>query len=129
MTVLAHSAGPGTPRTRLARLAAEAALAVDGVLGVDAGPHGMHVTGERGSLVRGVRVIAEPGGRHSVDLGLLASPVPLLPLGGQVRERVQAAARSAGLQDQLGEISVTFHDVLDADQAALLATPRTEEPR
>jgi hypothetical protein len=106
---------------RLARLALDAALAVEGVLSVDAGPLGMHVTKGGSSLVRGVRVAAEPGGRYSVEVGLRARMVALPALADTVRDRVARSAGLAGAGDQLGAIDVTFHDVEDA--AAGLAAP------
>lgn len=100
---------------RLARLALEAALAVDGVLAVDAGSRGMHVTGGGTSVMRGVRVAAEPDGRYSVALGLRARMVALPALADAVRERIARNAGLAGAGEQLGAIDVTFHDVEDAD--------------
>lgn len=110
-----------TPRTRLAQLALDAVLSVDGVLAADAGRRGMHVTVDGARLVRGVRVVAEAGERYSVELGLQARLQPLGPLAERVRERVRTAVAEAGLQDRLGAVSVTFHDVVDAEEAAAAA--------
>lgn len=98
---------------RLAHLAINAALAVDGVLAADAGPRGMHATGSGATMLRGVRVAAEPGGRYSVDLGLRARLVALPALADAVRARVMRSALIAGSGDQVGAISVTFHDIVD----------------
>ena len=114
-------AASGTPRTRLARLALDAALAVDGVVAGDAGPRGMHVTGQPPHVLRGVRAVAEPDGRYAIDLGLRARITPLEPLAERVRERIAAEAGRAGLAARLGEISVMFHDVVDPDEAAAAA--------
>jgi len=111
---------PGTHRARLATLALDAALAVDGIVAADAGPRGMHVTAMEGRVLRGVRVAAEPGGRYSVDLGLQALLEPLEPLAERVRGSVRRSAESDGTADRLGAVTVTFHDVLDADEAAAL---------
>jgi len=111
-------AASGTGRTRLANVALEAALSVAGVVAADAGPRGMHVSVEGARLLRGVRVAAEPGGRYAVDLGLQALLEPLEPLAEHVRERVRQRAGTAGLADLLGPVTVTFHDVLDGDEAA-----------
>lgn len=104
---------PGSDRVRLAHLALDAALAVDGVHAADAGPRGMHLTVSGASVVRGVRVAAEPGGRYSVDLGLRARMVALPALADAVRARIARSAQIAGSEDLVGSISVTFHDVVD----------------
>lgn len=105
----AQAAAPGSDRAQLAAVALGAACGVEGVLGGEAGPSGLLVTsGPDGELLAGVRVIAEPGGRYSVDLGLRAGLVPLHPLGETVRDRFTRAAAAAGLGDQLGTITVTF---------------------
>jgi len=105
---------PDSARVRLARLSLDAALAVEGVLSGDVGSRGMHVTAGGTSVVRGVRVAAEPGGRYSVDLGLRARMVALPALADAVRERIARSAGLSGAGDQLGAIDVTFHDVEDA---------------
>ncbi len=114
MTPEQSATASDSARMRLARLSLDAALAVDGVLAVDAGSRGMHVTAGGASVMRGVRVAAEPGGRYSVDLGLRARMVALPALAEAVRERIARRARLAGAGDQLGAIDVTFHDVEDA---------------
>lgn len=115
------SAVSATPRGRLADIALDAALSVDGVLAADAGRTGMHVTVDGARLVRGVRVIADTDGRYSVELGLRTRMEPLGPLAERVRERVRAAASTAGLRDRLSAVSVTVHDVVDAEEAAAAA--------
>lgn len=122
MSVPAASA-PGSPRVRLARLALDAALSVDGVVAADAGPSGLHVTAGGTSLVRGVRVAAEPGGRYSVDLGLRARVVALPALADAVRARVARNALLAGSGHELGEIGVTFHDVVEDVVSAAVTAP------
>lgn len=104
---------PGSDRVRLAVLALDAALSLDGVASPDAGPHGMHVTASRAGAIVGALVVAEPGGRYSIDLGLRARLVPLDALADTVRESVTRAVTSAGLEARLGAISVIFHDVTD----------------
>ncbi len=101
---------------RLAHLALDAALAVDGVLAADAGPRGMHVTVSGATVLRGVRVAAEPGDCYSVDLGLRARMVALPALADVVRARIARSAQIAGSGDLVGSISVTFHDVVDDSQ-------------
>lgn len=106
-----------TVRTRIAGIALQAALAVDGVVAGDAGPHRLHVTvgGPGGPLV-GVRAVAEPGGGYGVDLGIRAGLVPLAALADRLRAAVREAAAAAGLVGELGPVSVTFHDVADPDE-------------
>lgn len=119
----------GTVRTRLAQLVLEAALAVDGVVGADAGPHRLHVTaGVPGEPLLGVRAIAEPGGTYAVDLGLKAGLVPLEALADRVRVAVRRAAAVAGLEDELGPVSVTVHDVADPAEELVASHPGTAAP-
>jgi hypothetical protein len=100
-------------RVRLARLALEAALAVPNVVAAEAGLHGMRViTDPAGGVLRGVSVTADGGGRYAVDLCLVACLAPLVPLGEEVRRRVQASAQRNGLADQLSTVSVEFARVL-----------------
>ncbi len=131
-----------SPRVRLARLALEAALAAPNVVGAEAGLHGMRVTADPpGGVLRGVSVISEGGGRYAVDLRLVACMAPLVPLGEEVRRRVEASAQRNGLADQLSTVSVEFARVLTPAEvreaellaselaaAAALSTPVTQRP-
>lgn len=100
-------------RVRLARLALEAALAVPNVVAAEAGLHGMRVIADpAGGVLRGVSVTADGGGRYAVDLCLVACLAPLVPLGEEVRRRVQASAQRNGLAGQLSTVSVEFARVL-----------------
>ncbi|MGZ6589085.1 MAG: hypothetical protein ACXVHX_33020 [Solirubrobacteraceae bacterium] len=102
-----------SPRVRLARLALEAALAVPNVVAAEGGLHGMRVmTDPAGGVLRGVSVTADGGGRYAVDLCLVACLAPLVPLGEEVRRRVQASAQRNGLAGQLSTVSVEFARVL-----------------
>jgi hypothetical protein len=122
-----HSTLPSaaSPRVRLARLALEAALAAPNVVAAEAGLQGMRVTADpAGGVLRGVSVISEGGGRYGVDLCLVACVAPLVPLGDEVRRRVQASAQRNGLADQLGSVNVEFARLLtpaEAREAELLA--------
>src|SRR5450755_2053821 len=115
-----------SPRVRLARLALEGALAVPNVVAAEAGLHGMRVIADPpGGVLRGVSVTADGGGRYAVDLCLVACLAPLVPLGEEVRRRVQAGAQRNGLADQLSTVSVEFARVLtpaEAREAELLAS-------
>ena len=129
-------------RVRLARLALEAALAVPNVVAAEAGLHGMRVIADPpGGVLRGVSVTADGGGRYAVDLCLVACLAPLVPLGEEVRRRVQAGAQRNGLADQLSTVSVEFARVLtlaevrEAERlaselapAAELSTPVSQGP-
>lgn len=99
-------------RARLARLALDAALRVDGVVSSHTGPGGMRVTSDRGERLPGVLVTALPGGEYGVELHLVTDVVPLHELGERVRSRVARAASSAGLADVLGPVDVTIEDVV-----------------
>jgi hypothetical protein len=108
-----------SPRVRFAHLALDAALNVAGVQGADAGPNRLCLTGDPpGGTLRGVSVIAQPGGRYSVDLCLVAGIVPLIELAAEVRRRVQTRVAREGLGDQLGDVNVQFSEVLSAAEIA-----------
>jgi len=79
-------------RTRLERLALEAALAVEGVAGA----------------VGDAAAAAEPGDRYGVRLSLSARLVALPPLADAVRDAVAQAARREGLLEDLGSVDVRF---------------------
>lgn len=119
------AAASGSVRVQLARVALDAALAVDGVLAPDAGPGGHHVTVSGATILRGVGVAAEPQGRYSVDLGLSVRLVPLPALAEAVRERVTRAVRLAGLSEVLGTTNVAFHDLVGDDELAAAAIAAT----
>ena len=113
-------------RVRLARIALEAALAVPNVVAAEAGLHGMRVIADPAEgVLRGVSVTADGGGRYAVDLCLVACLAPLVPLGEEVRRRVQASAQRNGLAGQLSTVSVEFARVLtlaEVREAELLAS-------
>lgn len=108
---------PGSIRVQLAELALDAALAVPGVVGADAGPRGLHATASGTTVVQGVRVAAESGGRYTVDLGLRARLVALPALGDAVRERLERSILRAGLSERVGAVGITFHDVVPDAEA------------
>jgi hypothetical protein len=114
--------GPARPsrRQQLARLAIEAALEVDGVAAGHPGVGGVYVTeasGLSGARATGVVATARPDGRFDVELHLVVRPVPLLPLGEEIRSRVLAAATEDGLTDRLGVVDIGFEDVLEVAPA------------
>ena len=103
---------PPSERVQLARLALDAALGVDGVVSVHAGPLETWVTADREERLPGVLVTAVAGGGYGVELHLVTSVVPLLPLADRVRSEVERAASSAGLADVLGPVDVAIEDVV-----------------
>jgi hypothetical protein len=115
-------------RVRLARVALKAAVASADVVRGDAGVGVPRVTRDAVGLLVGVTAIAQADGRYEVDLRLVARLVPLAALGAQVRERVTAAARRGGLDDQLGNVNVEFVDLQTADDTVADAAPIEQEP-
>jgi hypothetical protein len=104
------ASAPGD-RTRLARVALEAALTTPGVLRGEAGPRALRLTVDRGERLAGVSATAQRDGRYDVDLRLVADLVPLHPLADAVRARVRASAGRAGLTALVGAIDVEFADI------------------
>lgn len=92
-------------RVRLEETARAAAQAEDHVVSVSSG---------RG----GVSAFAEPGGRYSVTVAIVAEIVPLLPLADRLREQIRLAAVAAGLGDELGCVDVKFENVEVREPAA-----------
>ena len=111
MPPASSSSAPTTPRAELARVAAAAAMAVDGVLALRAGDPPVFVTDVGESRIAGVRVVASEPGRYEVGLNVVAGLVPLPALGERVCVVVRERARVAGLDDLLGEVTVRIDDV------------------
>ncbi len=105
------SAAP-SERVRLARLALDAALGVDGVVSSHAGPLGTRVTVDREERLPGVVATALAGGGYGVELHLVTEVVPLHPLADRVRSRVVQAASAVGLDGALGPVDITIADVV-----------------
>lgn len=114
---------PSTTRSLLARSAIEAAGQLAEIEGGVRGRPGTWATRDAGQTLDGVVATARRDGRYQVDLHLTARwPLGSLhDLGEEVRESVRQAARSAGLGDALGAVSVAFEDVT--------AGPVTEDRR
>ena len=102
-------------RVRLARLALETALSIEGVVEANAGPVGLRVTMDGTERLGGVVSTALPEGRYGVSLHLNAAMVPLPALGDRIRERVRHAAGAAGLGQELGPVDIVFEDVVEAE--------------
>lgn len=124
-----HPDGVGdSPRVRLAQVSLEAARAVAGVVGTDAGPQGLWVTADPAAgLLRGVSVIAQADGRYSVDLCLVAGLVPLMALSEEVKTKVRDRVALAGLAAELGTINVEFAAVLTREEIAEQAAAAREQ--
>ncbi len=107
---------PARPSTRgrLARLALDAALGVEGIVIGHSGPGGAHMSVAEDGTAVGVLAAARPDGRYDVSLALVARPVSLHPLAEEVRRCVGEIASRAGLAEALGQVDVAFEDVLEA---------------
>ena len=121
MTATEHSANTGarlasTPRSRLARVALQAATALPEVAIGVRGARRVWATLDAGELLEGVVATARPDARYDVDLHLVAQwPFgSLFALADQVRGRVHRAVARADLDGILGQVTVAFEDVLEA---------------
>ena len=105
----------GSSRSRLARVALEAATGMPEIAAGVRGRHRLWATVDAGEILEGVVATARPDGRLDVELHLVAEwPFgSLFALADQVRTRVQRAAARVGLDGLLGSITVGFEDVLD----------------
>lgn len=101
-----------SPRARLAAVALEAALSVEGAVAGHAGPLGVYVTPGPGGPLTGVVAAARPDGRFDLEIHLVAQPVALQGLARRVRALVAERAISAGLDPMLGAIDVGIEDVV-----------------
>jgi hypothetical protein len=111
-STVAAVAGRQSPRLRIARLAAEAAIATPGVLSLRAG--GVRVTASAGGRVDGVVVTAARNGRYEVELHLVCELVPLPALAEAVRSAVLVAIADAGLGDAVGPVHVRIEEIAGA---------------
>ncbi len=96
---------------RIARVAADAAIAVPGVVGLRAGALGLHVTSGGGQRVHGVTVTALSDGRYEVDLHLVCALVALPALAERVRTAVVGSAAAVGLGEAVGPVHVRIEEV------------------
>jgi uncharacterized alkaline shock family protein YloU len=115
-------------RVRVARAALEAALAMPGVLGSDAGPSRGRVTADpdSGPLI-GVLVTAQSDGRYAVDLSLVADMVPLPALAEKVRAHVRKRVDREQLGTVLGAVNVEFASVVTAEEFAVTAAEQQQQ--
>ncbi len=97
-----------------------------------AGAQRLWATEDEGEIMAGVIVAARRNGTFDVELHLIARwPFgSLFELADQVRDRVARAASAAELQSVLGEVLVSFEDVVEPgadDQTA--AGVESEQPQ
>lgn len=104
-----------SPRSRLARVALDAATALPQVAVGIRGARRVWATADAGEILEGVVATARPDARFDVELHLVAQwPFgSLFALGDQVRGRVQRVAARADLDGILGQVTVAFEDVRD----------------
>ena len=104
---------PASTRVSVARLAEQVIVRSSGVSATQGRGRWLTPDGER--VVSGVVVGMTGAGRVDVALHLIAAwpPRPLPPIAAQLRRELASDAAAAGLGDQLGEISVTIHDLAD----------------
>ena len=104
-----------TQRSRLARVALEAATALPEVAAGVRGRQRVWATADAGEILDGVVATARPDRRFDVELHLVAAwPFgSLFALADQVRARVRRAAARVELDGILGSITVGFEDVHD----------------
>ena len=120
---------PGSSRSKLGRVALDAAKGLPQVAYGVTGTQKLWATADGGEILAGVVVAATVDARFDVDLHLIARwPFgSLFELADQVRARVHRAASASKLEAVLGAISVSFEDVFEPsedDQTAPVA--RTE---
>lgn len=85
-----------------------------GVVGLQSGPLGLHMTGGGGQRVGGVMVTALHEARYEVDLHLVCELVPLPALGERVRSAVLDATAAAGLGEAVGPVHVRIEQIADS---------------
>lgn len=107
----AAQARPST-RVALARLAHDVVAQLPAAA-LTAGPDARWLTSDASRRIRGVQAVAAPDGRFELALHLVVAwpPGPLDALAGDLRRRVRAAARRAGLEADLGEVQIHIDDV------------------
>jgi hypothetical protein len=109
---------PGSSRSKLGRVALDAAKGLPQVAFGVTGTQKLWATEDRGEILAGVVVTATADARFDVDLHLIARwPFgSLFEVADQVRARVHRAASASKLEAVLGEISVSFEDVFESSE-------------
>ena len=88
------------------------------MLGAIARAGAISTSGVAGLAGREVLVVAQDAERYAVDLELRAELVPLADLIERVAGGVRAAAATAGMGDQLGEVTVRVVDIVDPTETS-----------
>ncbi len=118
MSAAEHSTSArfSSPRSRLARVALQAATAMPQVVVGVRGPRGVWVSVDAGEILEGVVVTARRDGRFDIELHVAVRwpSGSLLTLADQVRAGVKRAAGRAQLDGVLGQVTVAFEDVREA---------------
>ncbi len=115
---------PPSRAATVARLALDAARALDGVIDGTSG-RGRWVTPDRSDPVSGAIAVVRADGRFDVELHLVAGLVPLHPLGERIRDRIDKDARKAGVDGLIGPVNIAFEDVDESAPAAKVARRRS----
>ena len=95
----------------LAGLASQAALDSHEVASLDPRPP-LARTSAAAEQIEGVACMAAPGGGYEVTLYVIARPVSLQRLAGNLRERVRRSVDAHGLGDELRAVNVSVTDVV-----------------
>jgi hypothetical protein len=113
-----ESTRPISRRIAIARLA-EAVVAADPGVGATR-EGGRWLTRDGDRVIAGVVVAAAGDGRVDVAIHLVAymPPRPLREQATALREALVAAARRTGVAESLGNIDVTIHDLVAAEDLA-----------
>ncbi len=110
--------GHGVPisdRLALAGLASRAALDSHEVASLDSRSP-LARTEAATEQVHGVACTAYPGGGYEVTLYVIARPVSLQRLAGQLRDRVRRSVDAHGLGDDLRTVNVIVTDVVTEER-------------
>jgi hypothetical protein len=102
-------------RFQVARVALEAALAVDGVSAYAGGLRSLRMTQSGSECLVGVVCAADPCGGYAVSLYLVVRLEPLPALAARVRSQVYGCISAAGLADELARLDIIFEDIVDRE--------------
>ena len=111
MTTTPAPRRPQSVRIRLARVA-EGVIALDSAVSPTAG-RGRWITLDGDHVIAGVSVAEGADGKVEIELHLdLVWPTPPIQRVAElIREDVARGARGQGLEDRLGQVDVTLHDL------------------
>ena len=120
-----------SPRSKLGRVSLDAAKKLPQVAEGVAGARKLWATEDQGQIMDGVVVAARTDTRFDVELHLIARwPFgSLFEVADQVRDHVRQAASAADLAAILGEVSVSFEDVVEPGEDYPASETLDEQPR